>query len=412
MTTRDPIETLAEMRHEFGEHGGVNMSIEASTTFTVLKAAMMPEIFQGRHGPDTGGCYLYGRHFNPTVYVLGRQLAAIEGTEAGYCAASGLGAISSAILQCCVHGDHVVSSNTIYGGTFAFLRDYLPVRANITSTFVDLTDLDAVEAAFTERTKVLYIESVANPTLRVANIPRLAEIAHAHNAVLMVDNTFSPLGITPCDLGADVVVHSLTKFVNGASDFIAGAVCGTTEFVTSLMDLHTGSLMLLGPTMDPQVAHSISLRLPHLHLRMREHARRAQIFAERLADLGLDVVYPGLPDHPDHELYRSMAHPEYGFGGILALDVGSTEKAFELMDDLQGIERFGWMAVSLGYFDTLMSCSAASTSSELGDEDLKAAGIRPGLIRFSIGYTGSLEQRWDQMHRALTRVGAISATPA
>ena len=119
----NPVEAMARMRHEFGEHGGVNMSVEASTTFTVLQADRMPDIFQGRAGPDAGGCYLYGRHFNPTVYVLGRQLAAMEGAEAGYCAASGMGAISATITQLCNHGDHVVASRTIYGGSFALLHD-------------------------------------------------------------------------------------------------------------------------------------------------------------------------------------------------------------------------------------------------------------------------------------------------
>ena len=139
---------------------------------------------------------------------------------------------------------------------------------------------------------------MSNPTLRIADIPRLADIAHRHGAVLVVDNTFTPLIMAPIQLGADVVVHSLTKFMNGASDHIAGAVCGTTEFIMKLMDLHTGSLMLLGPTMDPQVAFDISLRLPHLGLRMAEHSRRAHVMATRLAELGLPVTYPGLAESP------------------------------------------------------------------------------------------------------------------
>ena len=231
----------------------------------------------------------------------------------------------------------------------------------------------------TPRTKVLYVESLSNPTLRVANLPMLAEIAHASDAKLMVDNTFTPLAITPVEHGADIVVHSLTKFVNGASDFIAGAICGSAEFVSSLMDLHVGPLMILGPTMDPQVAHSISLRVPHLSIRMVEHARRAQLFAERLESSGVTVSYPGLPSHLDHELFRKIGRPEYGFGGLLTIDAGSRARAEALMDDLQNREGFGFMAVSLGYFDTLMSCSASSTSSELDDEALRRAGIAPGL---------------------------------
>lgn len=404
----DPIESFASLRHEFGEHGGVNMSVEASTTFTVLDPTTMPEIFQGHLGPESGGCYLYGRHFNPTVYVLGRQIAAYEGAQAGYCTASGLGAISATLLQLCDTGDHVVAGRTIYGGTYAFLHDYLPVKAGVSTTFVDISDLDAVERAFTPRTRLLYCETISNPTLRVADVPRLAEIAHRHGAALVVDNTFAPLIMAPIPLGADVVVHSLTKFMNGASDHIAGAVCGSTEFILRLMDLHTGSLMLLGQTMDPQVAFDISLRLPHLGLRMAEHSRRALEFARRLADLGLPVGYPGLESHPDHALLQQLRHPDFGCGGIFTLDLGRRERAFEFMAKLQNEHRFGMMAVSLGYSETLMSCSAASTSSELPDEELERAGIRPGLVRISIGYTGSVEQRWTQLHGVLKDMSLVA----
>ncbi len=404
----DPVERLAQLRHEFGEHGGVNMSIEASTTFTVMEAGTMPEIFQGRLGPDEGGCFLYGRHFNPTVYVLGRQLAALEGAEAGYCTGSGLGAISCALLGLLDQGDHVVASDTLYGGTWAMLAEFFPQKCGISTTFVDINDAEAVAAACTDKTRVVYAESLSNPTLRVTNIPVLADIAHSKGAKLVVDNTFTPLAVTPIDHGADIVVHSLTKFVNGASDFIAGAICGNSEFVGSLMDLHTGPLMILGPTMDPQVAHSISLRIPHLPIRMREHARRAQTFAERLQEVGVAVSYPGLKTHEDHELFRRIGRPDYGFGGLLTIDAGNRKRAESLMDDLQNTEGFGFMAVSLGYFDTLMSCSASSTSSELSDDALKAAGIAPGLLRMSVGFTGSLEQRWDQLERAMNRVGLIS----
>ena len=408
MTKFDPIQAFANLRHEFGEHGGVNMSVEASTTFTVIDPTTMPEIFQGHLGPDVGGCYLYGRHFNPTVYVLGRQIAAYEGAQAGYCTASGLSAIAATIMQLCDTGDHVVASRTVYGGTFALLREYLPSKAAVTTTFVDVADLADVEAAFTPRTKVLYCESLSNPTLRVADIPRLAEIAHRHGALLVVDNTFTPLIVAPIQHGADVVVHSLTKFMNGASDHIAGAVCGTTEFIMRLMDLHTGSLMLLGPTMDPQVAFDISLRLPHLGLRMAEHSRRAQAMASRLDALGLPVTYPGLAAHPDHALLQRLANPEFGHGGILTLDLGTRERAFEFMGLLQNEQQFGLMAVSLGYSETLMSCSAASTSSELSAEELEKARILPGLVRLSIGYTGTLEQRWLQLRSVLEQLGLVS----
>jgi len=407
MNERDPIESLADIRHEFGEHGGVNMSVEASTTFTVMEPGTIPEIFAGLKSPDEGGCYLYGRHFNPTVYNLGRQLAALEGTEAAYCTSSGMGAITAAILESCNSGDHIVASNTIYGGTYALLHDFLPAKAGIHTSLVDINNHDAVTKAITSRTKVIFAESLSNPTLRVSDVPALARIAHDHNARLIIDNTFSPLLIAPVEFGADIVVHSMTKFLSGASDIIAGAVCADQATIQNLMDLQMGPIMLLGPTMDPTVAFHLSMRVPHLPLRMTEHSRRAGIMAEMLDSHRLNVVYPGLAKHPDHELARSLFREAYGYGGVLTLDVGSEERANHLMDILQNHYRFGYMAVSLGYFDTLMSCSASSTSSELNDADLTSAGISPSLIRISVGYTGSLEQRLEQLQSALKDVGLI-----
>jgi methionine-gamma-lyase len=399
---------MASVRHEFGEHGGVNMSIEASTTFTVLDPDTMPEIFHGEKGPNRGGCYLYGRHFNPTVYNLARQLAALEGTPWAYCTASGMAAISATLMQLCSPGDRVVAANTIYGGTYALLHDFLPLKCKVETEFVDICDLTAVEKALQGGARVLYAESISNPTLRVANIPALAELARQYGASLIVDNTFSPLLLSPRELGADIVVHSMTKFISGASDIVAGAICADEEFILELMDLHTGCLMIQGPTMDPRIAFELSLRIPHLPIRMTEHGRRAQFLAERLDQHGLNVVYPGLPGHPDHELLKQMSCNDYGFGGLLTLDLGSSEAANHLMDLLQNKYKFGFMAVSLGYFDTLLSCSASSTSSEMSDDDLRKAGIAPGLVRISVGLTSTVEQRWEQLKAALAEMNAIT----
>ncbi len=405
MSQRDPIETLADLRHEFGEHGGVNMSIEASSTFTVIDPATMPDIFAGRKGPETGGCYLYGRHFNPTVYNLGRQLAALEGTESAYCTASGMGAISAVITALCDAGDHVVAGNAIYGGTWALLNDFMPAKTGVTTSFVDATRTEAVVAALTDRTRLIYVESLSNPTLRVSDIPRLAEIARRAGIPLVVDNTFSPLVLSPARQGADIVVQSLTKFIGGASDLIGGAICASNEFIGQLMDLHTGPLMVLGPTMDPHVAGNLALRLPHLALRMKAHGERTQALAERAAAMGVPVCYPGLASHPDHTLMTSLHEPEFGYGGLMTIDTGSEERAMALMNCLQNEEQFGYVAVSLGYFDTLMSCSASTTSSEMPEEALAQAAISPGLVRMALGYTGTLEQRWGQLQRALLKTG-------
>lgn len=405
--TFDPVRALATSKHTFGEHGGVNMDIEASTTFTVMAAARMPELFAGRLDADQG-CYLYGRHFNPTVYTLGHELAALENAENGYCTASGIAAIAATVMQLCDHGDHVVASRAIYGGTHALLGEFLPKKAGVTTTFVRGTDHAAVDAAFTDRTRVLFVETLSNPTLEVADLSALAAIAHARGAVLVVDNTFCPVLVTPTLFGADVVVHSLTKFVNGASDVIGGAVLGRKQFVQQLMDLHTGALMLLGPTMDPRLAFEVSMRLPHLPLRIAEHSRRAMLLARRLDELGVDVTYPGLERHPQHALMQRQLNPGQGFGGLLTIDLGERERAYRLMDLLQNRHRFGFLAVSLGYAETLMSASASSTSSELSDDELRRAGIGPGLVRMSIGFTGDIEDRWRALREALVEVGALA----
>eukprot|EP00884_Botryococcus_braunii_P020466 jgi/Botrbrau1/7102/Bobra.0165s0123.1 len=392
-------ERLANMTREFGEYGGVNASIENSTTFTVLRAHTMQDIFTGTKG-HIEGCYLYGRSFNPTVRYLGRQLAALEGTEAGYATSSGMAAISSVLLHFCNSGDHVVASNAVYGGTFALLKDFLPRKANITTSFVPINDLSAVEKAIGSKTKVLYTETVSNPTLVVADLEALSTLAKKKGIKFVVDNTFTPMILSPAKWGADVVVHSMTKFISGASDVIAGAICGTAKTINALMDLHLGPVMLLGPTLEPKTASDLHLRIPHLGLRMAEHSRRALACAKLLSMAGAKVVYPGLPDHPQHHLLAKLRNNEYGWGGLLTIDMGSQKAAGIFMERLQNKHGFGFMAVSLGYFDTLMSCSGATTSSELSEDERLSAGIPPGLVRLSVGITGSLESRCEQLLEA------------
>ncbi len=403
MDSYNPEEAMLKARREFGEHGGVAPSISRSATFTVLHPGTMPEIFEGLKGPEKGGCFLYSRHFNPTVDVLSRYLAAMEGTESAICTGSGMSAISCALLQICKGGDHIVSSETVYGGTHALLESLLP-QVNISTTFVDITDMDAVRKAVTPKTRIIFTETFGNPTLKIADIPALSIFARQKGIKLVVDNTFSPLMVTPCHLGADVVVYSLTKYINGASDLIAGAICAEKTFIQELMDLHTGRVMLLGPTMDPRVAFDIIQRIPHLPLRMREHSRRAMAMAEMLQEIGVKVFYPGLSSHPQHKLAEKIKNDTYGYGGILAIDCGSREKAESLMNVLQNEEQFGLIAVSLGYFDTLISCSGSSTSSEIDMEDQQRMGLSPGLLRVAIGYTGTLETRLEQMKRAVQKV--------
>ena len=219
----DPAAALASARHEFGEHGGVNMSIEASATFTVMEPDTMRRLFAGELGPDRGDMYIYSRHFNPTVLALGRQMAALEGTEAAYCTASGMSAISAVLMQLVGAGGHVVASRCLYGGTHALLARFLPRTSGVRATFVDADDEAAVRAAVVPgETRVVYVETMSNPTLAVADIPMLARVAHEAGAKLVVDNTFTPVVVSPARLGADVVVHSVSKFISGGGDIIAG----------------------------------------------------------------------------------------------------------------------------------------------------------------------------------------------
>ncbi len=400
----DPEQALVETRRVFGEHGGVVPSIERSSTFSVLEPGTMPEIFAGEKTPDMGGCFLYSRHFNPTVNVLARYLSAMEGTEAGICTTTGMGAITVAILQLCKMGSHLVSSNTIYGGSHAFIKEVLP-DMGVEASFVDPTDLEAIEAAIRPNTKMIYVETMGNPKLNIADIPALSKIAKAHGVKLVVDNTFTPVMISAKELGADIVIYSLTKFVNGASDLMGGAVLGEKDFIFELMDLHTGRAMLLGPTMDSRVAFDITQRLPLLPLRMREHCRRTLAIAEVMQEMGVDVCYPGLKSHAQYELLGSMVNESYGYGGLLTVDCKTIEKANQFMSVLQNQEKFGLIAVSLGYYDTLLSCSGSSTSSEISSEEQAKMGLSPGLVRISIGLTGSLKNRIEQMKRALIEVG-------
>ena len=404
MSHYDPIAAMNRVRREFGEHGGVCPSICRSSTFTVSEPGIMPEIFCGLRGPDKDGCFLYSRHFNPTVDVLARYLAAMEGTDFALATASGMSAISSALLQLCTQGDHLVASHTVYGGSYALLDNLLPCMG-IETSLVNPANNRAWEQAIKPNTKVFFVEALANPTLAVADLPGLGALAKKHGITLVVDNTFSPLMVSPAKLGADVVVHSLTKFINGASDVIAGAICASKEFCLKLMDLHTGRVMLLGPTMDPRAAFDILQRLPHLGLRMKEHGRRALAMARRLEELEVKVYYPGLESHPQKALFDSIRNPEYGYGGILALDCGTSERAERLLSFLQNRAGFGLIAVSLGYYDTLISCSGSSTSSEIPPEDQATMGLSPGLVRISTGYTGTLDEHLWSLERGVREAG-------
>ena len=385
----------------FGEFGGVNPSISDSSTYTFLSAKTMFDTFEG----NMEGCYLYSRHSSPSNLYLDQALAAMEGTEAANVSASGMGAITPTLLQLCGSGDHIVSSRTIYGGTYAFLKNFT-TRLGIETTFVDITKLEVVEAAITAKTKVLYCETVSNPLLEVADIAGLSAIAKKHNLTLVVDNTFSPLSVSPARLGADIVIHSLTKYINGSSDTVGGVTCASREFINSLKNVNTGASMLLGPTMDSLRSASVMKNLRTLHIRMKQHSYNAQYLAERFEKDGLKTVYPGLASHPSHQLYKNMINPEYGFGGMMTIDVGNLATANALMELMQE-RNLGYLAVSLGFYKTLFSAPGTSTSSEIPLEEQSEMGLTDGLIRFSIGLDNDIERTYQSMKQCMLDLNVL-----
>ena len=394
----DPSQALRDVQH-FGEEGGVVPVIDVASTSTFLDPEDMVRTFHGERG-----CYLYSRHSNPSVNAFGRKLAALEQTEAALGVASGMSAIAAAILQLLPEGGHIVSSRTVYGGTYALFQNMLP-RWGIQVTLVDFGDLAAVERAIGPKTRLLYTETMSNPLLSVTDLPAVARLAHARGLQLVVDNTFTPCLVTPARLGADVVVHSGTKYLSGASDLIAGVIAGPKAFVDQLVDINQGVVMLTGPVMDPRVAHELYLRLDHLPIRMQAHGRAAQMLAEALQAADVPVIYPGLSAHPHHALLGRLKNPGYGSGGMMAVDCGTADRAMQLARRLQD-ENFGLYAVSLGFSRTLMSCSSVTTSSEIPEAEQRSMNLSPGLLRLSIGYVGDdqvMANRFLRCYRALPK---------
>jgi len=385
----------------FGEFGDVNPSITDSSTYTFLSAEKMEEVFQH----EIEGCYLYSRHMNPIGHYLSDALALMENTESAHVTASGMAAISCTILEICSAGDEIISSRTIYGGTFALFQNVLP-RFGIKVHFVDILNLNEVKAKINEKTKVIYCETMSNPMLEIANLQELSKITKNCGAKLVVDNTFTPMLITPYNFGADIVVHSMTKFINGSSDAVAGCICADKEFITSLKDVNNGTAMLLGPTLDSFRAASILKNLHTLHIRMIQHSNNALYIAENLEKLGLRVIYPGLKSHPQHELMKEYLNPGFGFGGMVTLDVKTDEIAHNLLPLMQE-KLVGYFAVSLGYFKTLFSNPKHSTSSEIPEDIQNEIGMTGSIIRFSFGLDMDIERTFFRLKESLKEVGLI-----
>jgi methionine-gamma-lyase len=400
MTKFDPSRNIQDYL-VFGEFGDVNPSVSDSSTFTFLSTDKMKEIFEH----EVEGCFLYSRHWNPINKYLSDALARLEDTDSACVFASGMGAINCTVQQICSAGDEIISSHTIYGGTYALFKNFLS-KFNIKVNFVDITNLESVKAAITDKTKLIYCETMSNPLLEIADIPELSKISRSIGAKLVVDNTFSPMIVSPKKLGADVVVHSMTKFINGTSDCVAGCVCADKDFIMSLIDVNSGASMLLGSVLDGTRAASIMKNLHSLHIRMQRHSRNGEYFAREFVKLGLKTYYPGLENHSGYKLLKSMMNDGFGYGGMVTIDAGTEAKANKLMERMQE-EKVGYLAVSLGYFKTLFSSPGHSTSSEIPEDVQEKIGLTEGLVRFSVGLDNDIEESFARVKKCLKETGII-----
>ena len=395
-----PVNNIQDLQF-FGEFGGVNPSISDSSTYTFMSANSMSETFEG----NMEGCYLYSRNSSPSNLYLEEACAALEGTEAANVFSSGMGAITATILQLCKSEDHIISSRTVYGGTYAFLKNFTP-QLKIETTFVDITSLDDINNSIKPNTKIIYCEVSSNPLLEIADLEEISKIAKKNNIKLVVDNTFTPLSISPAKYGADVVIHSLTKFINGTSDTIAGVVCSSKEFIHSLRDVNDGAFMLMGTTMDSLRAASVLKNMRTLHIRMKKHSENAMYLAESFEKDGIKAVYPGLKSHPSHKIFSKMMNKEYGYGGMVTIDAGSLETANKLMEKMQD-ENLGYLAVSLGFYKTLFCVPGSSTSSEISEEEQEKMGLSEGLIRFSVGLDQDISRTYEGIKKCLKEFNLI-----
>ncbi|OJV38416.1 MAG: methionine gamma-lyase [Bacteroidia bacterium 43-41] len=342
--------------------------------------------------------YIYTRLGNPTSTSVEEKVRLLEGGEACVSAASGMGAITSAIWSCVEQGDHIIASKTLYGCTFAFLNHGIN-RYGIDVSFVDIRDPKNIESAMRPTTKLVYLETPANPNLYIADLKSIAEIVHKKaDCILMVDNTFSTPYITrPIEWGADVVVHSATKYLNGHGDVIAGFVIGKKEYINRVR--FVGMKDMTGATLSPFDAFLIARGLKTLEIRMEKHCRNAQEVAEFLERHAAveTVLFPGLASFPQFELAKKqMSLP----GAIISFEVkGGMAAGKKLLNNLQLLS----ISVSLGDAETLIQHPASMTHSAYSPEERLASNISDGLIRLSVGLENvediiaDLKQGLDQL---------------
>jgi methionine-gamma-lyase len=371
--------------------GAVSIPIYQSSTFAFHNAREGAQIFAG----EKEG-YVYTRIGNPTQAALEREIAFLENGEAGLAFASGMAAISAVIFSLCRQGSNFVASNTLYGGTHQLFVETLP-KYGIEVREVDGCNLAAVGESVDHNTRGIYIETPANPTLTIIDIEECAKIARKHKIPLIVDNTFpTPYFQRPLNLGADIVIHSATKYIGGHGDTVAGVVIGQKKYIDELR----GSILRdIGGIISPLSAWLLVRGLKTLAVRMERHQENAFEIAKYLAFHPKieRVWYPGLTTHPHHELAKKQMS---GFGGIVSCEVKGGRKAGEkLMDNLQIFT----LAVSLGDVDSLIEHPASMTHSTYSTDELKKIGICEGFVRLSVGIEDSHDLIED-LSQALRRV--------
>ena len=358
-------------------YGALATPIYQSSTFYFDSCEQGGKRFAGE---ESG--YIYTRLGNPTTTVLEEKVAALEGAEAAVALGSGIGAVTSCLWTIAAAGKHVVADKALYGCTFAYLNHGM-TRYGVEVTFIDTSDLEEVKKALKPNTCCVYLETPANPNLKITDIKAVADIAHAYNKEIMVvcDNTFAtPYLQRPLQQGCDAVVHSGTKYLNGHGDVIAGFVCGSKEFISNVKLF--GLKDMTGAVMDPFAAFLILRGLKTLEVRMQRHCQSAQKLAEYLDKHPkvTKVYYPGLPDHVGYQTAKKQMHG--GFSGVIAFEVkGGMKEGIKFCNSL----KLATIAVSLGDAETLVEHPASMTHSPYTAEERAAAGISDGLVRVSVG---------------------------
>ncbi|HKV27777.1 MAG TPA: aminotransferase class I/II-fold pyridoxal phosphate-dependent enzyme [Candidatus Acidoferrales bacterium] len=367
----DATEAIQRGEVKHGRGGPVAPEIVRSSTFTFSSTAEMKRWAEGK-----SSAYIYTRYGNPTLAVAEAKIAALEGAEAAIVAASGMAAISSALLAVLSSGDEVISTAQLYGGTYRLMRDLFP-RFGIRVRHVE-ADLASVEDLVTPRARVLYVETPTNPSLRLVDLQRAIAIAREFNLVSIVDNTFaSPVLQKPLALGFDMVVHSATKYLGGHSDLVAGAVAGPQAWISRVRD----NIIYLGGCMDPAGAYLLIRGMKTLSVRIERQCKSAMAvakFLERHPKVAR-VHYPGLASHPDHKLARRQMRD---FGGMLSFDLkGGLAAARRFCDRVQLFA----LAASLGGVESLVILPIYTSHYNMSRDELERAGVEPGTVRVSIG---------------------------